>query len=614
MKVTETYLRNKNEIEKFLHTLSYSEESEARIRAYIDNPVACVNDDIKRLFEKYDGDNEIIDFRIPLPASIMKQRRKYQKEIYLIMSTIVDCLVEDDQFTFTVDAEGKVTPNVSLTTDTVAENYFKVKNDKRKVWKYLDSKATSIAKRIYETWLEKKTFRLNENNETELYIDLKGNDYGLYTFLSIMNDYVRELGTKKTSLREKITRFTQNNIWVYVTNDNHAEIINTIATTVIKPFFNIMQEIISAKMLDMGKYKLFLSFNPFDWLLASSGETWHSCIDMASNYCYGAGMLGMCGCPDWGMVLYTDGTTKNFGGIESYHLVTRSWACYSDTGKFQLVNWYPKDIRTTVDFSGCDDIRFTLPYGSGKSVETRSKSTWDPITFANGSLAWIYSDLNEFVISESGDKVYFRFTGSCGTPRLFKFNGKIHRDNDGYFDSVLGAIKKRYSSIWDAARNGYEARPYFKAPDRVRETYRCHCCNSEFNDRSELTYIEHEDIWLCRRCRDNNYFQCASCGEYHRFEDDSVEIHSGASPWDYELWCHDCADAAVENNDIFWDELDENYYFTRKHSGEELFVNIVRANDDLFPVSKYNIDRYIREHRVYNHTDGVLYDYPEGDN
>ena len=108
MKVTETYLKNKKEIEKFLNTFSFDAESEARIRAYIDNPLSVVNDDIKRMFEKFDGDNEIVDYRIPLPASIMKQRKKYQKEIYLIMATVVNCLVEDDQFTFTVDANGNI--------------------------------------------------------------------------------------------------------------------------------------------------------------------------------------------------------------------------------------------------------------------------------------------------------------------------------------------------------------------------------------------------------------------------------------------------------------------------------------------------------------------------
>lgn len=614
MKVTEAYLKNKKEIEKFLHTFSFSEESEARIRAYIDNPVNYVNDDIKRLFEKYDGENEIVDFRIPLPASIMKQKKKYQKEIYLIMSTVIDCLIEDDQFTFSVDLAGNIVPNVSLSTETISENYFKVKNDKRKVWKYLDSKATNIAKRVYETWLEKKTFRLNDKNEPELYIDLKSNDYGLYTFITVMNEYVKTLGTKKTSLREKIAKFIQNDILIPVTSENHSETINKIATTVIKPFFNIIQEIISAKMLDMNKYKLYLSFNPFDWLLASSGEEWHSCIDMASSYAYGVGMLGMCGCPDWGEVLYTDGSTKTFGGIESLHIVTRSWACYSDANKFQLINWYPKDIRTSVDFSGCEDIKFAAPRGEEKELEIKSKSTWDPITFSNGSIAWIYRDLNEFFLTKEKDKVYFKFTGNSGLTYLYKFNGKIYCDSDGYFDSVLRGIKcGRYGSIWEAVRNGHRAGNFYKIADKTKEVYRCDCCNTEYSSRDELTYIASEDIWVCRRCRDNNYFVCPVCGEYHRFDDDSVEVHNGSSPWEYELWCRDCSEDALSEETIYWDPFDENYYVSADASGNLFKLVTTRSTDITVKASKYNIDRYIEEHKIYRHSDGALYDYPEGD-
>ena len=608
MKVTETYLKNKKEIEKFLNTFSFDAESEARIRAYIDNPLSVVNDDIKRMFEKFDGDNEIVDYRIPLPASIMKQRKKYQKEIYLIMATVVSCLVEDDQFTFTVDANGSIIPNVSLSADTISENYFKIKNDKRKVWKYLDSKAASIAKRVYETWLDKKTFKLNDNNEPEFYIDLKSNNYGLYTFLTIMDEYVRSLGTKRTSLRDKIQKIVQNPLIVEVKNENHSEIINSIVSTAIKPFFNITQEIISAKMLDMNKYKLYLSFNVFDWLLASSGETWHSCIDMASSYAYGVGMLGMCGCPDWGMLLYTDGTTKTFGGIESYHLITRSWACYSDGNKFQLINWYPKDIRTTVDFSGCEDIKFALP---GGNFERRSKSEWEPIVFENGSLAWIYADINEFTPVEGSAKVYFKFNGHSGLPRYFKFNNKIHYDREGYYDSVVRAISGRFSSIWEAVQKGHKMGPYFKKPDKVKEVYRCDCCGSEYESRSDLTYIEAEDIWVCRSCLTNNFYECPSCGQYHRFEDDTIEIHLSASPWDYELWCNECASNAESEGRIFWDDINENYYFTEDGDGNSLVVTVLNEVGATLRVSAYNVSNNLSEGRIFRHADGNLYTYRE---
>ena len=117
MKITEDYLKNIKELDKFLHTFSFSEESEARIRAYVNNPIDFLNDDLKRLFEKYD--ENVVDYRIQLPTSMLKQTRKYQKEIYLILSTIVDCLSEDNHLTAAKDEAGVLIPNFSLSLDSV---------------------------------------------------------------------------------------------------------------------------------------------------------------------------------------------------------------------------------------------------------------------------------------------------------------------------------------------------------------------------------------------------------------------------------------------------------------------------------------------------------------
>ena len=159
MTITENYKNNIKAIEPFLYTFNFPAESEERIRKYINNPLDVLNDDIKALFKKYD--EQIVDYRIPLPTSMIKERKATQKEIFLIMSLIVDCLEEDDQFKYTVDEHGVVKPEFQLTASTISNNFFKIKNDKRKVWRYLDSKATNIAKKMYERWFERKTFKLD---------------------------------------------------------------------------------------------------------------------------------------------------------------------------------------------------------------------------------------------------------------------------------------------------------------------------------------------------------------------------------------------------------------------------------------------------------------------
>ena len=112
MTITETYKNNIKAIEKFLCTFNFAKESEDRIRKYLENPLDVLNDNIKELFKKYD--DQVVDFRIPLPTSMIKERKTTQKEIYLIMSLIVDCLEEDDQFKYTVDETDKIYDTSSL--------------------------------------------------------------------------------------------------------------------------------------------------------------------------------------------------------------------------------------------------------------------------------------------------------------------------------------------------------------------------------------------------------------------------------------------------------------------------------------------------------------------
>ena len=128
MIITEDYKNNIKEIEKFLHTFNFPKEEEDKIRKYIANPLDVVNDDIKALFNKYD--DSVVDYRIQLPTSMIRERRAAQKEIFLIMSLIVDCLAEDDQFKYSVDESGNIKPDFQLTPGTISNNYFKIKKGK----------------------------------------------------------------------------------------------------------------------------------------------------------------------------------------------------------------------------------------------------------------------------------------------------------------------------------------------------------------------------------------------------------------------------------------------------------------------------------------------------
>lgn len=595
MIITETYKNNIKEIEKFLYTFNFSEESENRIRQYIENPLSVLNDDIKELFKKYD--DKIVDFRIQLPSSMIKERKTTQKEIFLIMSIIVDCLEEDDQFKYTVDEFGFIKPDFQVTASTISNNFFKIRNDKRKVWRYLDSKVTSIAKRMYERWYDKKTFKWdNATNETIEYIDIKGSAINLGPFFKVMEDYLKTLGSKNTSLKTKITKFISMEQSINVGGMSHSEIINLLADNILRPAFNIMQEIISAKMLDLEKYKLYLSFNAFDWLLASTGETWHSCIDMQSSHCYGTGLLGMCGCPDWGELLYTDGTEKEFGGIKSYHIITRSWICYTNQKDFEIINWYPKDMRNTVEFTDGDDFRFSF---ERFNENRRSMSSWSPIVFKNGAFAWIYSDSNRFMEDKDPQKVYFKFEDAYGLPRHVKRGDKILRDSYA-IDEVIRTLSRNYNCIWDAVKSRYKI-----DTEGSGEHYTCDCCGSSFEDENDLTYIESEDIMVCSDCLSNHFFWCEECESYHRYDGDSVEVYFGESAWSYDLICQSCLESHINDGSIFYDEIEHKYY-----KGMES-ETIIYADGLTKTVSPFTIAKLESRREIFKHSDDNWYNYEE---
>ena len=599
MKVTQEYLDNTKAIEKFLKTFNFEEKSAERIRQYIANPLSVVNDDIKALFAKYD--NDVVDYRLPLPASMIKQRKKIQREIYLIYSLIFDCLSEDNQFKFTVDESGNFRPDFSISPMSISDGFFKVGNDKRKVWRYIDSKLPIIVGNFYKKWLANKTFTVNADGSYKEYIDLKNDRFGLAGFFIVMNDYIRSLGSRKTALKDKIQKFNKSDsIIIDLSNKTEEEAIKTLTNEAFKPMLNIIQEIISAKQMDLEKFKLYLSFNVFDWLLASSGENWHSCIDMASHYAFGVGLLGMCGCPDWGMLLYTDGTSKEFGGIKTYHIVTRSWVCYLETNEFQVIGWYPKDIRGSISFTDSEDFKFHLDGPSNRS----SKSSWDPIIFPNGSVAWIYADMNRFVV-DKGDHTRIRFNldGTTGIPHLYKADdGKIYNDSDGAMDSVIKSISSRYNSIWDAVSHDYVIGNLITA--RTKK-YRCSCCGEAFANQGDLIWVEDEEEYVCRNCITSHYFECPRCGHYHRYENGCREVRNGEHVWDYELYCEECADELENDGEIFYDQVAGAYFST---DVENYYTD--RAGNDIC-VSTYTITNLLNDGAVFRHTDGHYYNYRE---
>lgn len=540
MEITNTYRNNIKEIEKFLTSFSFSEESEQRIRKYINNPVDCVNDKIKGLFEKYK--DYIVDYRIPLPDNMLKTVSEQPAEVIILCRFLTNMLTS---------FESDKLDSIKISNETVSQNYFIVGKDRKKVWKYINSHIADMAKEIIGS----------KNSDDEIHMDRSEHEH--FRIYQMIENFVRSLGTRNTSIKSKFTKWKANSRIVKADIES--------VTNSLSALFNMAQEVVSAKIIDQNKFKLYLSFNVFDWLLASSGESFHSCIDMDSSMCYGLGMLGMCGCPDWGMLIYTDGTNKTYMGIETLHIVTRSWTCNLKNGSFRVVGWYPKDIRGSVNLESIKDSDFSFNFGADGE---KSYSSWEPITFNNGAVAWIYSDLNHFKIDDTDrKKVYFAMEGAAGMPG-FSVNKKgIVTANSRPFNKCLSELKARAGSIGGFVGKRLILKDYIGG-------IMAHCdhCGKDLTE-DELIYVESENTYVCKDCFERFYF-FDEWSNTHCSVENGVELYFSPMEYDYILTTRN----RVENDpDVFYDEISKRYFMKSS-------MKMIIINDKMS--SEYTLGRY----------------------
>ena len=100
------------------------------------------------------------------------------------------------------------------------------------------------------------------------------------------------------------------------------------------------------------KMMLVVSLNFADWFLCSTGENWTSCLNLDSDYecCYWKGLPGLIEDKNRCMIYLTDGTKKSFHGIETYHIVARTWALLvktskDETVKLEIIRGYPNSFN-----------------------------------------------------------------------------------------------------------------------------------------------------------------------------------------------------------------------------------------------------------------------------
>lgn len=528
MVITDTYLENKKIMKDVIKTsFSLSDESYERFCQYIDNPLTVLNDKAKELLNKYDS--EVIDFRIPLNTDSLIQNEA-MKEVYFVIEVLNSVLFEF------YEEYRKFDNGCSLSYESVLSNKLTVFGEERKAYRFLCSHSDKIAEHLIK----------NADGSAIDFFDLgKVDDFGLKLLVKTMTEYY-DKDERSTHLRTKIEKIMDR------ARGKKVYDIGTLSS-IVNDLFRIIADIIGALAIsNKNKYKSFLSFNFADWFLASTGESWSSCICLDSNTCFSWGLIGLMACPDWGMIMVSKGADKNYNGIKVPSLLARSWVIYGINEKYNLVNWYPHDLRgrSTNDLVLKDgNIVITK---SDFYDESRSYSWFKPFYLRNGVVPFIYADCYGIAIAKSGNSVRLNLDGEkSGIPYVSFENGAYTSKCRESFSSLCDMVGERDESMDVLIANSEDAlKTAIDGPD---DRYFCEFCGRAYYDSDEMNYIEGYG-YVCDDCinSDSRFSYCDYCNAYFIDEHmiitaDGSTICSACYESDFGS-CEICGDVHIINN------------------------------------------------------------------
>ena len=271
-------------------------------------------------------------------------------------------------------------------------------------------------------------------------------------------------------------------------------------------------EKIGASKKSVKKLQLVISFNPIDWLLASTAEKkFSSCISIDNEknggfeYCLGLPFL--CGDRNRMMLYITDGKQKEYRGIKVDSVQTRTWCFLDNKNKFAIAKWYPND---TIGIEPIKQITGSKNFIS-KSYFKEGKYPIDILSTKKGVMVGIYSDMGKLEIRN--DKIVHVGNTKLGQQVFTKNLIDVTRA-DTYDLKNINCFPKanRYQiSTW--IDNKYQL-------DDLFQTYQCDYCGKTktgFNIKNQV---------ICYDCYKEKAYTCPLSFNFVLGKDVSKEVET----------------------------------------------------------------------------------------
>lgn len=304
----------------------------------------------------------------------------------------------------------------------------------------------------------------------------------------------------------------------------------TISEYIVRAF-----ERIGASKKSAKKLQFVISFNPMDWLLASTAESFSSCFNInnpSGGYQYCLGLPFLCGDKNRVMLYITNGTQKECMGIKVDSVQTRTWSILEANSKLAIVKWYPND---TIGISPVNSITKTDLFMS-KEHFSKGKYPIDMLSTKKGVCLGVYSDMGKWVYRNG--KLLHEGNNKDGQ-QWFTDNGialheEQNRGRSSYrLDSSIG-------SFFGISASGYKIpqwKKYGFNVDMMFHEATCVCCKKQ--STGFFTSLKGDYQFYCKNCYVDNVFTCALCGETH-MKSESARTMISADTGEEVTICEDC--------------------------------------------------------------------------
>lgn len=296
-------------------------------------------------------------------------------------------------------------------------------------------------------------------------------------------------------------------------------------------------ERIGASKKSAKKLQLVISFNPVDWLLASTSENWSSCLNLANSqggYQYCLGLPFLAGDPNRAMMYITDGSRKEFMGLKTDHFQSRTWAMVNKNGLICLTKWYPNDTIGVKPVSAI--TKQEGAFGTRESFNG-GKYPIDLLATNMGAFVGIYSDMGKY--EEKDGRLWIVGNGKDGqqvfTENLIDCSNKksSFRVSSGTSLHGLGFNVDHYNvSKWRSI--GFHLDMKFPG-------LRCSCGSTKGG-----FMFGNEKRYLCFNCYKGKTYQCQGCGEEYLIEEEPF-VEAEMTNGKIAKFCPNCAEEKLKS-------------------------------------------------------------------